>query len=72
MNTTKIIYRSTITANIRNYVDIHAENLLVDDGSHREAVEAIRECFPQLDIVSSLACRPAPHALKKKKKKVIK
>lgn len=34
---------------------MHAEYLLVDDCSHREAVEAVRECLPELDVVSPLA-----------------
>ncbi len=34
-----------------------AEDFLVDDRRHREAVEAIGERFPQLDVVSSFACK---------------
>ena len=34
-----------------------AEDLLVDDGGHREAVKAVGERFPQLDVVSALACK---------------
>lgn len=34
---------------------VHAEDLLVDDGSHGKAVEAVREGLPQLDVVPSLA-----------------
>lgn len=34
---------------------VHGEDLLVDDCSNGQAIEAIRECFPQLDIVSPLA-----------------
>ena len=34
---------------------MHGEDLLVDDGRDGQAVEAIREGFPQLDIVPSLA-----------------
>ena len=34
---------------------MHGEDLLVDDGGNREAVEAVGEGLPQLDIVSSLA-----------------
>jgi hypothetical protein len=30
-----------------------AENLLVDDSGNGQAVEAICECFPQFDIVST-------------------
>jgi hypothetical protein len=34
---------------------VHAENLLIDDSGDGQAVEAVRECFPQLDVVASLA-----------------
>lgn len=34
---------------------MHGKNLLVDDSGDRKAVEAIGECFPQLDIVATLA-----------------
>ena len=34
---------------------MHGENLLVNDGSNRQAVEAIRKGLPQLDVVPSLA-----------------
>ena len=33
---------------------MHCENLLVNDRCYRQAVEAVRECLPQLNIVSSL------------------
>ena len=31
------------------------EDLLINDGSHREAVEAICECLPQTNVVTPLA-----------------
>ena len=34
---------------------MHGEYLLVDNGSDRQAVEAVGEGFPQLDVVSSFA-----------------
>lgn len=34
---------------------MHGENLLVNDRSNWQAVEAIRKCLPQLDVVASLA-----------------
>lgn len=34
---------------------MHGEDLFVDDGSDRQAVEAIRKSLPQLDVVSALA-----------------
>ncbi len=34
---------------------MHGEDLLVNDGGNRQAIEAVCECFPQLDIVSPLA-----------------
>jgi hypothetical protein len=35
---------------------VHGEDLLVDDGGDGEAVEAVGESLPQLDVVSPLAC----------------
>lgn len=34
---------------------MHGEDLLINDGGNRQAVEAVGECFPQLDVVPSLA-----------------
>ena len=34
---------------------MHSEDLLVDDSSDREAVEAVGESLPQLDVISTLA-----------------
>ena len=34
---------------------VHGENLLVNDGSNWQAIEAIGEGLPKLDVVSSLA-----------------
>ena len=34
---------------------MHCENLLIDNGGNWQAVEAIRECLPQLDVISTLA-----------------
>jgi len=34
---------------------VHGEDLLVDDSRDGQAVEAVRECLPQLDVVSPLA-----------------
>jgi hypothetical protein len=34
---------------------VHGEDLLVNDGGNRQAVEAVGESLPQLDVVSSLA-----------------
>lgn len=34
---------------------MHAENLLVNNGSYWEAVKAVSKRLPQLDVVSSLA-----------------
>lgn len=34
---------------------MHAEDLFVHDRGYREAVEAVRERFPQLDVVTALA-----------------
>jgi hypothetical protein len=34
---------------------VHGEDLLVDDGGDGQAVEAISEGLPQLDVVPSLA-----------------
>jgi hypothetical protein len=35
---------------------MHREDLLVDDGRNRQAVEAVGERLPELDVVSPLAC----------------
>lgn len=34
---------------------MHGEDLLIDNSCNRQAVEAVREGLPQLDIVSALA-----------------
>lgn len=34
---------------------MHSENLLVDDGSDRQAVEAVGKGLPQLNVVPPLA-----------------
>ena len=34
---------------------VHREDLFVDDGSDRQAVEAVRKRLPQLDVVPALA-----------------
>ena len=40
---------------VRAQAAVHGEDLLVDDGSDGQAVEAISESLPKLDVVSSLA-----------------
>lgn len=35
---------------------VHADDLLVDDGADGHAVEAVREYFPDLGVVSAFAC----------------
>ena len=40
---------------------VAAEDLLVDDGRDREAIEAVRERLPQLDVVPPLACSAHTH-----------
>lgn len=34
---------------------MHSEDLFVNDGSNRKAVEAVGESLPELDVVSALA-----------------
>lgn len=34
---------------------MHCEDLLIDDCSNGQAVEAVSKCLPQLDVVSTLA-----------------
>ena len=34
---------------------MHGEDLLINDGRNWQAIEAIGECLPQLDVVASLA-----------------
>ncbi len=36
---------------------VATEDFLVDDRSHGQAVEAVGERLPQLDVVSALACK---------------
>jgi hypothetical protein len=40
---------------IRAETSVHGEDLLVDDSGDRQAVEAVGESLPQLDVVSSFA-----------------
>lgn len=40
---------------IRAQTAVHGEDLLVDDGGDGQAVEAVGERLPQLDVVSSFA-----------------
>ena len=42
---------------IRTQTTMHCEDLLVDDSSDRETIEAICEGFPQLNVISAFACR---------------
>jgi hypothetical protein len=35
---------------------VHAEDLFIDNSSHREAVKGVSEGLPELDVVSALAC----------------
>lgn len=37
---------------------MHTEDLLVDERGYGQAVEAVGEGLPNLDIVSALACMP--------------
>lgn len=34
---------------------MHGENLLIDDGRNRQAVEAVGECLPKFDVIPPLA-----------------
>ena len=34
---------------------MHGEDLFIDDGGNRQAVEAVRKCLPQLDVVAPFA-----------------
>jgi len=34
---------------------VTAEDLLINDSDNRQTIEAVCECFPQLDTVASLA-----------------
>jgi len=34
---------------------MHGEDLLINDSGNWQAIEAIRKCLPQLDVVTSLA-----------------
>jgi hypothetical protein len=35
---------------------VHGKDLLVNDCSNRQAVEAVGECLPEFDIVTPFAC----------------
>jgi hypothetical protein len=63
MNTVKVTYigRSHDSPDllhgvqVRAQAAVHGEDLLIDDSSNGQAVEAVGESLPQLDVVSSLA-----------------
>lgn len=40
---------------IRTQPSVHGEDLLVDNGGNRQAVEAIGKSLPELDVVATLA-----------------
>jgi hypothetical protein len=42
-------------AKLRAQASMHAKDLLVDDGSNWQAIEAVSEGLPQLDVVAALA-----------------
>ena len=44
---------------VRTQPAVAAEDLLVHDGRHRQAVETVGEGFPQLDVVPPFACGEA-------------
>ena len=50
-NTANLLHRVQVGAQ----TTVHGEDLLVDDGGNRQAVEAIGECLPKLDVVPSFA-----------------
>lgn len=50
-NPTNLLHRVQVWAQ----ATVHGEDLLVNDGGNRQAVEAISKCLPQLDIVPTLA-----------------
>ncbi len=58
---TTYISRAHDTADLLHRVQIgaqtavHGEDLLVNDGGNGQAVEAVGECLPQLDVVATLA-----------------
>lgn len=55
------ISRSHHTADLLHGVQVgaktavHRENLFINNGRDRQAVEAVRKCLPQFDIVATLA-----------------
>lgn len=50
-DTTYLLHR----VQIRAETAVHCEDLLINNGCDRQAVEAVSEGFPQLNVVSSLA-----------------
>ena len=51
---------------VRRQTAVHAENLLIDNGGNGQAVEAVSEGLPQLDVVPPLACSSKEEKEKKK------
>lgn len=41
---------------LRTQPSVHADDLFIDESQNRKAVEAIGEGFPELNVISSLAC----------------
>ena len=50
-DTTDLLHR----VEIRTQATVHGEDLLINDSRNWQAVEAIRKCLPQLDVVPPLA-----------------
>lgn len=50
-DTTDLLHRVQIGAE----TTVHGENLLINDCSDGQAVEAVRKCLPQLNVVTALA-----------------
>lgn len=50
-NATDLLHR----VEIRAQAAVHGEDLLIDDGGDRQAVEAICKSLPELDVVATLA-----------------
>ena len=49
-DTTDLLHR----VQVRTQASMHGEDLLINDGCDWQAVEAIRECLPQFDVVPPL------------------
>ncbi len=51
------VFISSLAKRTSFFVDKNVSDLLVDDGRDRQTVETVRERLPQLDVVTTFACK---------------